>query len=291
MRVRVRVGVRVRVMVMVGGVVAALKSGATPQLDELGAVDGDGTVAIDLADADPKDSSDDDDEMDGVETMLSKNQYLDTDNFSMRERLLLVARTLLIYSVLAFITSCRDESLPLWMMTDVEHNGLGWDTSQIGTFLSTRGIFILVVQSIYVPYARKHGAVRCLRVGVLLYTPSLLIVPLVSLLAKHVPVLVWPMAICMGLMTTLGASFAFTSINCLINAAAGRELSGRVNGVAAACASTMRAIGPLLAAPLFAWSANNGLAYPLDTSFVFGCTAVVLLVLYVLTRIIPKNLN
>jgi len=36
------------------------------------------------------------------------------------------------------------------------------------------------------------------------------------------------------------------------NTAAGKDLSGRINGIAGAGASVFRAIGPLISAPLFA---------------------------------------
>ena len=92
-------------------------------------------------------------------------------------------------------------------MTDVAHRGVGWNTSKIGIFLSIRGVFVLIVQMIYVPYVRKHGAVKAFRTGCLVFAPSLLLISFITLAAQHAPGLVWPVSIFMGCITTLGASF------------------------------------------------------------------------------------
>jgi hypothetical protein len=176
-------------------------------------------------------------------------------------------------------------------MTAIDHGGLGWPATLIGAYLSLNGVWIIAVQGAYVPFARRYGARRAVLVGYVMYLPALALLPLMNRIAASAPHWLWPAMLVNAVLLVFGGGFAFTSSNVLVNAAAGRELSGRINGIAGACASFFRAVGPLVAAPLFAWSANTGLSYPFDTSFVFNGSSLGLVVLIVCGCFLPKSLD
>jgi len=202
----------------------------------------------------------------------------------------LVAKCVALYTILSFLTSGRDETIALWLMTDVPHGGLGFNTDQVGFVLSLKGITIIVAQILYVGVASRIGALKVYKYTSIIYAIGLLGFSLCSLIARHVPSLVWPFLILLSILNSSDA-LCFTSVNVLINAAAPRDKSGKFNGIAGCCASVTRTLGPFLFAPVFAWSANQSYSFPLDTGFVFNVSCVLSIIMFIMTFTIPKNLG
>lgn len=70
------------------------------------------------------------------------------------------------------------------------------------------------------------------------------------------------------------AMLTFTCTFMLINNSVPATDRGTVNGLGMTLGSIGKGIGPAIGAPLFAWSASNGLGYPFDYHLVFTLAAL-----------------
>jgi hypothetical protein len=61
-----------------------------------------------------------------------------------KRRRVLVFKVLALFVLFRFVTSAKDETMPLWLMTDMAHGGAQFDSSQVGYFLSCNGAFLLI---------------------------------------------------------------------------------------------------------------------------------------------------
>ena len=232
-------------------------------------------------------------------------------------------------------------------MTEIEHGGLSWTTSLIGGFLSLNGVWIILVQSAYVPFARRFGARRAVVVGYALYLPALAMLPLTNRIARHAPGWLWPCMIANAILLVFGGGFAFTSSNVLVryslyyyyyyccccfvclwvfNPSYACRQTLLLAKIWVVESTVLQEPVPLCFVlldhwfpPLYlrnfcfhmwtckvliinfyffqniyihiSWSANNGMSYPFDTSFVFNLSSIILIILIGCAIFLPKSLD
>ncbi len=219
-------------------------------------------------------------------TVTKRWQAASIEHMSDKERNKLIARCVVAFSMMCFITSVRDETLPLLAMTDVPSGGWNFSTAQIGIALSLLGIFLLAAQVLYFLAVKRFGPLVLFRAALLVYAPTMAMWPALGPISAGQPEVIWPGIVLVSLLSSASNSFCFTSANVLMNTSAGASRSGRVNGVASAICSLLAAIAPFVSSPAFSWSANAGLTW-----IVFVCCAVATIMCEFLTIGIPRSLG
>jgi hypothetical protein len=75
--------------------------------------------------------------------------------------------------------------LPLFLFTAVDHGGLGFDAKRIGSVISQRSVSVLIIQMITFPWLQKRvGTTRLFKWLMMLWIPTLLLLPLCNLAAR-----------------------------------------------------------------------------------------------------------
>jgi MFS family permease len=202
------------------------------------------------------------------------------------QRKKLILRCVLTFSAVCGVTSGRDELIPLLAMADLSAGGYGFGTAEIGAALMIIGGFLLLSQVLYFFAVKRFGPLVLLRAALVIYGPTMLLWPALGPLTGGTAGAIWPAIVFTCFVSSAANSFCFTSINVLMNTAAGPERAGRVNGVASAICSLLSAIAPLLASPTFAWSASAGCTW-----LVFLICGVITLACVALTIRIPASLG
>jgi MFS family permease len=219
-------------------------------------------------------------------TITKRWQAVSIDHYTDKQRNRLIIRCVVIFSMLCFVTSARDETIPLLAMTDVASGGYGFDTAEIGGILALMGVFMLISQVIYFFTVRRFGPLVCFRGGLAVYAPTMVAWPLLSYMSRGKPEFLWPLLVLTSLLSSIANSFVFTSANVMMNTAAGAGKSGRVNGIASGLCSLLSACAPFVSSPAFSWSANHNITW-----IVFGVCAVCTGLMELLTIGIPKTLG
>jgi len=128
-----------------------------------------------------------------------------------------------------------------------------------------------------------------MKIGLILSAISYVLLPLNSLWDNNV--LVYLGIYFIFLIRIMAGVFSFNASNILINNACPEGLGGRINGIAYGFGAILKAIGPTIGANLFAWSVSNGLSYPFDYTFLYNIIAIISLISFFLTYLIPETIN
>jgi MFS family permease len=219
-------------------------------------------------------------------TIAKRWQAVSIDHYTDKQRNRLIIRCVVIFSMLCFVTSARDETIPLLAMTDVSSGGYGFDTAEIGGILALMGVFMLISQVIYFFTVRRFGPLVCFRGGLAVYAPTMVAWPLLSYMSRGQPEFLWPLLVLTSFLSSVANSFVFTSANVMMNTAAGAGKSGRVNGIASGVCSLLSACAPFVSSPAFSWSANHDITW-----IVFAVCGVCTGLMELLTIGIPKTLG
>ncbi|KAG0152285.1 hypothetical protein CROQUDRAFT_649654 [Cronartium quercuum f. sp. fusiforme G11] len=163
------------------------------------------------------------------------------------------------YSLLSFQAIALDALLVLFAYTPVRSGGIGFSAANIGVALSLSGIFTVVAQLLlFPPLQRRYGTVKLYRICMAAYPVIFLLFPLIHLIAvfekseSHTGVWV---GLTWLLLLKTSANIVFACNMILVNSAAPTHNSlGTINGIAQCCATFVRAIGPVTASSLFAFS-------------------------------------
>jgi len=194
------------------------------------------------------------------------------------------------YGLVALIVIVFDDVFPLYAMNTRANHGLDFDTDQIGIFIAFGGAVLITYQLFgYTPMAKFFGPLKLFRVAMIAYVPMLLLFPHVSLITSTVPM--W-----IGLLLLMASRYvisisAFTSVFILISNSTEPARLGMVNGLGQTLAALARAIGPMLADPLFAWSVSSGNPFPLDYRLIFLIMVVLALMNFALSFLLSRNIE
>jgi hypothetical protein len=190
--------------------------------------------------------------------------------------------SIVLYAGHSFTSICYGEVFPLWCVATTDCGGLGLSSKHVGVIMTLTGVFVITYQAVLFPLAIKR--LEATQIMILMQlTSSVLLVGLPFL--SHVIEVetsgtstygadVW-LVIILASMWNSTVLMAFTSSfvcsNTFVNNSCEKETRGTANGLSMACGSVTKSIGPMVAAPLFAFSINSSPSRFMDykISFVF----------------------
>jgi MFS family permease len=200
--------------------------------------------------------------------------------------------TIFLYTSISFIILCFDEVFGIWALRKPNEGGINFSTFQIGISHAFSSICMLILQLfIFVPLERKLGLKKIFILSMIVWIPSLSMMPFSNSLYYISPYLMWTfLLICIGLKSSMGTT-AMAVINLMINNAAGQKAIGSVNGLASSMAAFSRLIAPTFGGTIFAWSANSDLYFPLDFHFLFILLSMISLMNLFIALKLPESIN
>jgi hypothetical protein len=191
-------------------------------------------------------------------------------------------------SLITFSQIIWTETFPIWMWTPITHQGIGLSPKDIGIIQTIGGILLLVSQLLIIyRLIERFGKKFSFFIAAILIIPSFYIMPEITRLTtiKSNVVMIWVFIILVMSWRSFWNSMLFQTVNLLINNAVPKENLGALNGLVESCVSISRAIGPIIGAPLFAFSINNQ-SYPLDVHLVFYLNSIFISMVIPLTLIL-----
>jgi len=207
----------------------------------------------------------------------------------LKDRNVMITIILLALISLAVVTC--DELFPLWAMNPPPI-GLGFKSAKIGMSWIIGGVTLVVFQGLIYPrLTEKVGLLTMIRYGAIGFAIDFICFPLLAKL-NGTGAFLW-----IGLGAVLcgryiGGSSVGTTLNILVNSVGGdtvRKNRGAVNGIAMSVSGILRALAPVFGSTLFAWSNTSGLSFPFNHYFVFVIMAMVLVIIFFISLLIPKN--
>eukprot|EP01127_Copromyxa_protea_P019243 TRINITY_DN6198_c1_g1_i1.p1 TRINITY_DN6198_c1_g1~~TRINITY_DN6198_c1_g1_i1.p1 ORF type:complete len:468 (-),score=53.40 TRINITY_DN6198_c1_g1_i1:95-1498(-) len=194
------------------------------------------------------------------------------------------------YIQLGFIFILFEETLPLWLTSTVSSGGLDFTPPQIGLVMMQLGAWFLFVQLAFYRYIPETiGVLNTHRFGMLLMIPVVLVTPLVNRLAGD-EVWLWVGLCSLGFVQALGDACSF-SVMVLVSNSVGPRQFGEANGLGQTGVALVRAMGPAIGGPLFAWSLTNGMSFPFNNWLLFCVQAILLLWLVGYSFFLSPSLN
>lgn len=185
-----------------------------------------------------------------------------------------------VYIQLGFCFILFEETYPLWLTSTIASGGLAFTTSQIGLAMLQIGAWFLIVQLfIYPQIPHRIGMMNTHRLGVLIMIPVALTTPFINLVA-HDQVLIWVCLVAIGFGQAFADACAFSTGMVFVNNSVDPRQFGEVNGIGQTGVALVRAIGPAIGGPLFAWSLTEGNEFPFNYWFMFCFQSVFLIWLF-----------
>ena len=172
--------------------------------------------------------------------------------------------------------------------------GYGFSPARIGAIGSIAGFIVVVVNLVLVPrLLKKIGPVYSFRLAAIVYLPTVMFMPLLSLLAPYnentaMLVLFFALFVVNILWRVMALNTMFTSVFVLINNSVMPENRGRLNGFGQSLVAVTRCIGPTLGSSLFSWSLTNELSFPFNIYFTFIVMFVLHLFNIVQSWLLPR---
>ncbi len=188
--------------------------------------------------------------------------------------------SIVLYAGHSFTSICYGEVFPLWCVATSDCGGLGLSSKHVGIIMSLTGVLVIAYQAALFPPLIKRLEATQIMIFMQLTSSALLVgLPFLS----HVIELetrgtntygvdVWLVIILatMGNSTVIMAfTSAFVCSNAFVNNSCEKDTRGTANGLSMACGSVTKSIGPMVAAPLFAFSINGSPSRFMDYKFSF----------------------
>jgi MFS family permease len=201
--------------------------------------------------------------------------------------------SIMVYSYYSFISIAYSEVFGLWLLSSPAVGGFGFDSTRIGVAVSASAALMLVFQLAVFPRVKSlrppvqyTSLLLWLSVGYYAQLPLSALAP-ADQLALSMTLLVAQRAVQNVLNNT-----AFIYLNVLTNNAAPVESRATVNGMVMGMGSVYKALGPIAAGTLYAWSVTNGIrSFPLNYWLVFVLLAALSGLLAVYAHRLPLELN
>ena len=121
--------------------------------------------------------------------------------------------------------------------------------------------------------SKKLGSIACFRIGSISSIFVFAGLPLANFVALSPSYVLWAVVGFFMVGRAVSGTLGFTTLNILLAEVAPSDI-GTVNGVSVSFAGLVRAIGPAFGGNLYAWSATNGLSFPVDFHFTFLILAI-----------------
>eukprot|EP00127_Corallochytrium_limacisporum_P002665 Clim_evm101s134 gene=Clim_evmTU101s134 len=166
------------------------------------------------------------------------------------------------YGLMCFTYIMLDETYPLFAKTELAHNGLGFNSDQIGLALSAMGAFVSFYAFFVFPRQSKlYSNLLAARWGMLASIALFWLYPSMHDIAEYDKTwLTWVYMLAIMCMRGVFNLTAFTGIIILSNNAVAPEDLGYANGIGQTFASGARAAGPALAGII--WSSTQFADFP-----------------------------
>ena len=159
------------------------------------------------------------------------------------------------------------ELYPLYVINDQSHGGFGLDSSAIGLLALSGAPWMIVFQAFcFSRLTTAFGVRRLNQVSLVIFAVCMATTPLQSLARALPERAMWAVLFLHYGVTTLARVNCFTCSFVFTANAALPQDRGKVNGLAQAAVSAVRAIGPPLGTAVFAWSVSETRAFPFDYS-------------------------
>jgi MFS family permease len=176
------------------------------------------------------------------------------------------------------------EVFPLWVVTSKQDGGFGFSSDSIGTVIMISGVFTVLTQLLVYPaLVSSMGCVKVYRLGCHMFASVVIGMPLISLMngdtttPDDMPpdMVTWILVVTALTLMGCGIMFTLISVFVLINNSCYSHERATVNGIGQTFAALGRLIGPYLGSTLFAWSENNGQAWPFNYFFVWYILGII----------------
>jgi MFS family permease len=212
-------------------------------------------------------------------------------SYLLRQRHVVITTTL--YGFSSFVVIIGNEIFTLWVVTSPADGGLAYTTQQIGTSIMICGMIATVLQLTLYPAATDYlGVLWVHRYGGLAFALSSIFIPMLSLGVHNRPAIVTMIFVVLALtLQAIAANWYLVSTFVLISNSCYRHQLATVNGIGQTCASIGRLCGPYLGSVLFAWSETNGLSWPFNQYFVFYLLALLSMLIYQYSLLLPRTIQ
>jgi len=197
------------------------------------------------------------------------------------------------YAYFSFISIFFSELYPLWMLASPEAGGFEFDAKTIGMSISASAVLLLLFQVFVFPLiSAKLEPVPYFRVGCLIFALYFLNLPLLRLFNFHNRNLMIIAIVLDRSIYNILNLVVFTASNQCINNSCDVHERGTVNGLTMGVGSIYKALGPVCAGSLFAWSINNSLGFfPFNFSLSFIVLSLLCFLLALYSYTSPPELN
>jgi hypothetical protein len=202
-----------------------------------------------------------------------------------------VRGTITLYCLLGLVGLISQEVYPLYMINDAEHGGFSFDAAALGLInMSVAPALILFQAAGFERAAARVGMLRLQRLSLLGFSVMLATTPMQSWALRGGEALRLLVVGAHFWVTTLVRVTSFTALFILVANSALPEDRAKVNGLGQAAVSVVRAVGPPLVTPLFAWTVgpwNNAFGFPLNYWFTWLLMAAFALGSFLFARTLP----
>jgi len=203
---------------------------------------------------------------------------------------------LIIQWMVNFRTSCIDEVLPLYCLS--EHAGLGLSEVGIGKILSCSGLIFAFLQYFtYSKLTKAYSLHQSMIISIVTMTFIGSFIPVSHLLNKNIPsgrtnsLTFFFLSIILAINRIFGSIF-FSSMSITLNKTVPATCRGKMNGLAVLGSSVFKALGPICAGLLFSFCVSSGVFHPVFGSFVvFGLILLYGVEITIISNFYLKNLD
>jgi hypothetical protein len=206
-----------------------------------------------------------------------------------------VRSTITLYCLLGLVGLVSQEVYPLFMINDAAHGGFSWDAAALGLVNMSVAPVLIAFQALGFERATARvGLLRLQRLSLAAFALMLASAPMQSWALGGGEALRLLVVGAHFWVTTLVRVTAFTALFVAVANSALPEDRAKVNGLGQAAVSVVRAVGPPLVTPLFAWSVspwNNSFGFPLNYWFCWLLMAAMAWGAYLFARTLPPWLE
>lgn len=204
-----------------------------------------------------------------------------------------------LYGMFSMTTVAYEDMFPVFAATDIEYNGLGMTTSDIGLIYLITGVTVIIIQfSIVNKAIDRFGSKKIFSLTTLFFSILVFLLPTMAKIKNKIGLWI-SLWITQCLMRTL-YSTGILCVNIFINNSVESEQLGVANGIGSSVASIGRSIGSVVFGLAFSWSLDNvkkrlamesSLGFPFNEYFTFILISVSSMFVMLAAFFLPQSIN
>lgn len=202
------------------------------------------------------------------------------------------------YGVLAAFNIVFNETFPLFSVAYTIHEGLGMTSEQVGVVFMMNAVVSFFANMYFAPMTKQYPLLYLWRVSMVVQAIVMFGYGSLSVIAQHASFGVMMAVIAvLSIARTSSSTIAFSLCMMFTANAAPRDQLGTVTGLSHACGCIMRSIGPIVGAPIFAWSIAHRHMFPFNHYLIFTLCSLLAVVGYLLSlrvaeeQVTPRDIN